>query len=98
MSGNLLHIGMAGLGLMMLVTVGGGIAQAQQPLPWGPRAFCTIAEGKDAGGDPANCTYYTWEQCMATARGNGQSCMANPFYHGAAAPPAPVRRHRHHRS
>jgi hypothetical protein len=57
---------------------------ARAEAPWGPRAFCTIG-GKDTGTELPNCYYYTFEQCLATARGNGQSCMANPYYTGAAA-------------
>jgi hypothetical protein len=64
--------------------------------PWGPRAFCTLG-GKDTGTDLPNCYYYTWEQCIATARGNGQSCMANPYYTGAATNGVgTTRKHRTH--
>ena len=77
-----------------LVVMSSGAAKAQpagNPLPWGPRAFCTEGGSDFTGHGMPNCTYYTWEQCIATARGNGQHCTANPFYRGESAP---VRKHR----
>jgi hypothetical protein len=63
---------------------------------WGPREFCTLG-GKDTGTDLPNCYYYTWEQCIATARGNDQSCMVNPYYTGATTNgKGTVRKHRTH--
>jgi hypothetical protein len=49
---------------------------------WGPRAFCTVG-GEESGPALPNCYYYTLEQCLASARGNGQSCTANPYSAGA---------------
>jgi hypothetical protein len=91
----LLRVAVVGLGIVWLVPLAGG-AQAQQPLPWGPRAFCTEGEGKDADADMPNCTFYTLEQCRASAWGNGETCMANPFYHGEPKATVPVRKHRRH--
>jgi hypothetical protein len=41
-----------------------------QSAPW-----CAFQGGR--GGD-YDCSYYTFEQCMATARGLGGSCAQNP--------------------
>jgi hypothetical protein len=30
----------------------------------------------------SNCSYETYQQCLATASGIGQHCIANPFYVG----------------
>jgi Protein of unknown function (DUF3551) len=45
-------------------------ADWQQRAPW-----CAYQGGRDGGYD---CGYYTFEQCMATARGLGNSCAPNP--------------------
>jgi Protein of unknown function (DUF3551) len=43
---------------------------------WAQRApWCAYLGGRDGGYD---CGYYTFEQCMATARGLGNSCAPNP--------------------
>ena len=41
--------------------------------PW-----CTSGAGHEYGA--VNCGFTTFEQCLATARGNGQSCGPNPLY------------------
>ncbi|MFL6798475.1 MAG: DUF3551 domain-containing protein [Xanthobacteraceae bacterium] len=41
-----------------------------QYAPW-----CAAAGGRDGGWD---CAYYSFEQCMATARGLGNYCSPNP--------------------
>ena len=36
------------------------------------------------GGDASipDCSFYTWEQCIASARGLGLWCAPNPWWHG----------------
>lgn len=46
------------------------------------------------GGDYFDCTYYTMEQCRATASGRPAQCDINPYYVGARAPLPRDRRHR----
>ena len=53
-----------------------------QAAPW-----CANMGGRDGGWD---CGYYTFDQCMATARGLGGSCAPNP--RALAAPKPPPRR------
>jgi len=48
----------------------GNAAMARQAAPW-----CAYLGGFDGGFD---CSYYTFEQCMATARGLGGRCQPNP--------------------
>ena len=66
------------LAAMLLMIAGAAELDAQtaanadwrQLAPW-----CAYLGGFDGGYD---CSYYTFEQCMATARGLGNSCMPNP--------------------
>lgn len=56
-------------------------ASLEYNYPW-----CTSGAGHEFGA--VNCGFTTFEQCLATARGNGQSCGPNPAYvppPGAAA-------------
>ncbi|MDB5502181.1 MAG: hypothetical protein JWR89_2083 [Tardiphaga sp.] len=52
--------------------------------------------------DTDQCSYYTYQQCAATANGLGTTCFANPAlaynqqYYDEQ--PAPRRRHRHYRA
>lgn len=42
-----------------------------------------------------DCTYYTMDQCRASASGRSAMCRINPFYRGiSAAPRQHERRHR----
>jgi hypothetical protein len=60
-------------------------AAPRPPAPW-----CANLGGRDGGWD---CSYHTFEQCMATARGLSSNCQPNPW--ALAAPnPAPPRRAR----
>jgi hypothetical protein len=50
-------------------------ARAAVIYPW-----CTSGAGMDFGA--VNCGFTTFEQCLQTARGNGQTCQPNPLYQG----------------
>jgi Protein of unknown function (DUF3551) len=54
-----------------------------QTAPW-----CAALGGRDGGND---CGYYTFEQCMATARGLSSNCQPNPWALAAPNPPPPRR-------
>ncbi len=57
---------------MVLASAAWDVAQAgNQTAPW-----CASQSGRGGGYD---CSYYTFEQCMATARGLGGSCAQNPL-------------------
>jgi hypothetical protein len=49
--------------------------------PW-----CTTGAGHDYGA--VNCGFNTFEQCLETARGNGQGCQPNPLYQNSGQPAA----------
>jgi uncharacterized protein DUF3551 len=70
------------------VLVSGTPARADwaQTAPW-----CANMGGRDGGWD---CGYYTFEQCMATARGLGGSCAQNPRALAAPKPKPQPRRAR----
>ena len=48
------------------------------------------------GGDASipDCSFYTWEQCIASARGLGLWCTTNPWWHGDRRPADDVRKKR----
>ena len=58
----------AGAGLL---DAGSSAVAQRRPPPW-----CAYEGGHDGGLD---CAYYTFEQCMATARGLGGRCQPNPW-------------------
>ncbi len=57
-----------------------GAAWAQSVGAWGPRPVCSYR----GLGEP-HCSYSTWEQCQASARGTGLHCEYNPYYRGGRA-------------
>jgi hypothetical protein len=63
-----------------------GTAGARPPAPW-----CANLGGRDGGWD---CSYHTFEQCMATARGLSSNCQPNPWALAAPNPPPPRRARR----
>jgi hypothetical protein len=58
-------------------------AQSRRIPPW-----CAFMGG-DFGYD---CSFYTFEQCMETARGLGNYCVRNPYLAGADRPDRQRRR------
>ncbi len=56
------------------------LAQAQAFRGRGP--WCTAY----FDGPGYTCSFYSWEQCWATASGLSNQCILNPFY----VPPSPV--------
>ena len=59
-------------------------ADTRRPPPW-----CAYLGGETGGYD---CGYYTFEQCMETARGLGNYCVPNPWALWARPPPRRTRR------
>jgi hypothetical protein len=51
------------------------------------RPWCVQYFGGLSGG--TNCSFYSYAQCMETARGNGAYCYQNPWYlqYGSGSPP-----------
>jgi hypothetical protein len=74
------------LGLLTAASVFCTPAQAQN-YPW-----CEYIGGGSAGGG-TNCGFVSFEQCMQSARGNGNDCRPNTLYTPPPGPhPHPVRR------
>ena len=73
---------------LMLASAASDLAQAgNQTAPW-----CASQGGRGGGFD---CSFYTFEQCMATARGLGGSCAQNPVWiYGPQGPMGQQRRPR----
>jgi hypothetical protein len=61
-------------------------AGARPPAPW-----CANLGGRDGGWD---CSYHTFEQCMATARGLSSNCQPNPWALAVPNPATPRRARR----
>lgn len=80
------------------LVLGAAAALSSAPAQAGERAFCIKGDNiPDAHGD---CSFDTYQQCLASASGLLRYCDANPFYMSYAPPEARRHRHRrhHHRS
>ena len=62
------------LGILVASAFIGSRAEAQN-YPW-----CEYLTGGDAGGGGKNCGFISFEQCMESARGNGNDCRLNTQY------------------
>jgi hypothetical protein len=82
------------LGIAVAVVGFGPRAQAQN-YPW-----CEYLSGGEGGGGGKNCGFVSFEQCMESARGNGNDCRKNTMYEpppgGHANTGAVVVPHHHH--
>jgi hypothetical protein len=77
------------------LVLGAAAILSNAPAQAGERAFCIKGDNiPDAHGD---CSFDTYEQCLASASGLRRYCDANPFYMGYADPVPRRHRHRHHR-
>ncbi len=68
--------------LTMGMALAAGHARAQRYDPAFPVCLYVVPWG---GGSYYSCSYYTMDQCRASA--NGQMCGLNPYYAGATASP-----------
>jgi hypothetical protein len=41
-------------------------------------------KGCDFGGGTGDCSFYSYQQCLATASGRDATCAANPYYNARA--------------
>jgi hypothetical protein len=74
----------------ILLTLGAGVrpSAAMVIYPW-----CVQYGGISSS--TRNCGFTSFNQCLATARGNGASCIPNPWYEPYPPPPSyrpPLRR------
>ena len=72
------------LGLGFVVTIVATDVQsasaASSPRPW-------CIRGGANGPGISDCSYVSFQQCRASAEGNGGACIQNPFYRGAQQEP-----------
>ncbi len=79
--------------LLALAVLGAGYAMQQQPAEAqvGHYPFCM--QGRDTTGGAGDCSYPTYQACMATASGTFAWCYQNPYFSYDAAPqPRPRQR------
>lgn len=83
--------------LVAALVLGAAAVFSGTPAVAGERAFCM--KGQDIDSAHGDCSYDTYQQCLASASGRRNYCDTNPFYARFAPPVAPhQRRHRRHRS
>jgi hypothetical protein len=74
-----MHRILIGLGIAAVaLTAGVQASQAQTNFPFGSRPYCWSGD-RSNGGMP-ECSYYTFEQCLASLHGGPDHCFANPSY------------------
>jgi uncharacterized protein DUF3551 len=72
--------------LIAVLLLVGGVAYAQDYTSSGYCApWCTQGSPEDGGMD---CSYYTFNQCLAAAWGTGNHCYTNPFLYQCRRPAA----------
>ena len=74
---------LAGLAILtMSIALAGGQARAQTYNPRFPVCMAVVPWG---GGVYYDCSFYTMDQCRASASGRAAQCDPNPYYAGATA-------------
>jgi len=69
-----------------LVVSGFALIGAQPAQAYGVKhAFCI--QGDDEYPGLSNCTFDTYEQCLASASGRNLDCVANPYFAGRSDDP-----------
>ena len=48
--------------------------------------FCAMSAGGDTVTPFNDCSFHTWDQCIASARGLGRWCTTNPWWYGPRQP------------
>jgi hypothetical protein len=61
------------LGMVTVALVSGAQSGETREL----RPYC-LQGGRGTTGGTLDCSYYTWEQCLASIGGGGESCSINP--------------------
>ena len=82
-----MKIAIFALGIFLAVAAFGSRAQAQN-YPW-----CAYWHGT---GGARNCGFVSFEQCMESARGNGNDCRVNTQYTPPPGPHSPVTASKYH--
>jgi hypothetical protein len=61
-----------------LMALGAACATCAAPAMAGGMAFCI--KGCDFGGGAGDCSFSSYQQCVATASGRDATCAANPYF------------------
>jgi hypothetical protein len=79
-----------GFGILVVLSAAGvqSASAATAPRPW------CVRDGSFGRGS-WDCTYHTFQQCLASASGNGGSCEQNPRYRGPEKQPRRSRERRY---
>ena len=77
---------LATIGVAVIGLTRPGTAQSAYSYPW-----CAIYSDKSGA---QACYYNSYEQCMATMRGIGGTCVRSPYYNGASREERRPRRYR----
>jgi len=80
------------------VAVGTLASIGMPPSPVQARDYPFCIKGADYGSAIGDCSFDTYQQCLATASGRHDYCDANPYYVYPTRPDLvyPNKRHRHH--
>lgn len=70
--------------LLALAVLGAGYAMQPVPAEAGNAPFCL--QGRDTAGGGGDCSYPTYQACLATASGTFAWCYQNPYYSYGSAP------------
>ncbi len=68
--------------LRTLMALGAVMTAAATPAVAGGMAYCI--KGCDFGGGAGDCSFTSYQQCLATASGRDATCAANPYYNAKA--------------
>jgi hypothetical protein len=88
------------IAMIALVTIAAALAAATQSgsaqESFFNERFCTRSTGGNEDGGPVDCSFHTWQQCIASARGLGRYCTTNPWWHGPRQKPTTQDKSRRH--
>ena len=59
-------------------------ASTTDVLPAAARDYPFCIKGCDFGGGAGDCSFSSYQQCLATASGRDASCAVNPYYSASA--------------
>jgi hypothetical protein len=64
--------------VLALMALSAACATCAAPAVAGGMAFCI--KGCDFGGGAGDCSFSSYQQCVATASGRDATCAANPYF------------------
>jgi hypothetical protein len=64
--------------MLALMALGAACATSAAPAAAGGMPFCI--KGCDFGGGAGDCSFSSYQQCVATASGRDATCAANPYF------------------